>query len=61
MVKVKIYPACLKCYASRFMVTEEPMYPWECDDGHNAEVYCQYHKICNLIDGQEPIIAHLSL
>lgn len=61
MVKVNIYPACLKCDCSSFGVRETHDKPYAESIGadgriaHDSFIACSNSGICKFIDGQEPI------
>lgn len=59
MVKVTIYPACLKCVCPKFIVetsTETQSYPLSASVSFSSSrIMCENFLICKFIDGQEPI------
>lgn len=59
MVKVKIYPACLKCDCPKYQVSRPSktfQYPFEDDYIKTDNIMeCEHERVCKLIDGQEPI------
>lgn len=59
MVKVKIYPACLKCDYPKFDVSElmheVSNIDTESEILTDDHISCKHSKVCKFINGQEPI------